>query len=68
MVLTGFYRSLSGPEGSLCQYFPEDFEICEDGKDNEWEHVVKLPFLDTKHLCEVARSVNDELKYNNLYK
>ncbi|EAN34080.2 XRN 5'-3' exonuclease N-terminus family protein [Theileria parva strain Muguga] len=67
-LLPPIYRSLSGPEGSLCQYFPEDFEICEDGKDNEWEHVVKLPFLDTKHLCEVARSVNDELKYNNLYK
>ncbi|XP_953939.1 5'-3' exoribonuclease (XRN2, DHM1) [Theileria annulata] len=67
-LLPPVYRSLSGPDGSLCQYFPEDFEICQDGKDNEWEHVVKLPFLDTKHLCQVARSVNDELKYNNLYK
>ncbi|BAM39333.1 5'-3' exoribonuclease 1 [Theileria orientalis strain Shintoku] len=52
----------------LGEYFPEDFEICEEGKENEWEHVVKLPFLDTRHLSKVARSVNDELKYTNLYK
>ncbi|UKK00630.2 5'-3' exoribonuclease 1 [Theileria orientalis] len=67
-LLPPLYRKLSGPEGKLGEYFPEDFEICEEGKENEWEHVVKLPFLDTKHLSKVARSVNDELKYTNLYK
>ncbi|EKX73937.1 XRN 5'-3' exonuclease family protein [Theileria equi strain WA] len=62
------FRLLSEPKGELCEYFPEDFEICQDGKEHEWEYTVKLPFLNTRKLSKIARSVNDELEYRTLYR
>ncbi|GIX62956.1 5'-3' exonuclease, putative [Babesia caballi] len=62
------HRRLSNEDGELRQYFPTEFEICEDGKINEWEHVVKLPFVNTHKLVRAAQKVNAGLKYSCLYK
>ncbi|KAK1443474.1 5'-3' exoribonuclease [Babesia gibsoni] len=67
-LLPPSYRELSEKDGELRHYFPTDFEINEDGKVNEWEHVVKLPFVNTHKLTKAAQKVNVGLKYSSLYK
>ncbi|ORM39350.1 5'-3' exoribonuclease 4 [Babesia sp. Xinjiang] len=67
-LLPPSYRQLSTSDGELHQYFPTEFEINEDGKTNEWEHVVKLPFVNTHKLVKAAQKVNAGLKFSSLYK
>ncbi|KAK1936326.1 putative 5'-3' exonuclease [Babesia divergens] len=67
-LLPPSYRELSDKDGELRQYFPTEFEINEDGRVNEWEHVVKLPFVNTHKLTQAAQRVNAGLKYSMLYK
>ncbi|GFE54111.1 hypothetical protein BaOVIS_015150 [Babesia ovis] len=67
-LLPPSYRQLSTSSGELRQYFPTEFEINEDGKVNEWEHVVKLPFVNTHKLVKAAQKVNAGLKFSSLYK
>eukprot|EP00371_Babesia_bovis_P002206 XP_001610853.1 5'-3' exonuclease [Babesia bovis T2Bo] len=59
---------LSASTGELRQYFPTEFEINEDGRIHEWEHVVKLPFVNTQKLVKAAQKANPGLKYSSLYK
>ncbi|KAK2196768.1 bifunctional Xrn1 [Babesia duncani] len=69
LVINNACSKLSAsPNGELAEFFPTDYEICEDGKVNEWEHVVKLPFLNTNKLVTHAEQANQHLKYNSLSK
>ncbi|GBE60462.1 hypothetical protein BOVATA_019550 [Babesia ovata] len=67
-LLPPSYRKLAKEDGELRQYFPTEFDINEDGRTNEWEHVVKLPFVNTHKLVKAAQKVNPGLKYSSLYK
>ncbi|SJK86630.1 XRN 5-3 exonuclease N-terminus [Babesia microti strain RI] len=38
----------------LNQYFPSDVEVDKDGYNNEWEYVVKMPFIDPQEVQNVV--------------
>lgn len=51
------YRTLMTDETSqIIDFYPRDFEIDMNGKKNEWEAVVKIPFVDEERLLKVLRS------------
>jgi 5'-3' exoribonuclease 1 len=46
------YRELMVSEGSpLRQYYPADFETDRNGKQNTWESVVLIPFIEEQVRC-----------------
>jgi 5'-3' exoribonuclease 1 len=53
------YRSLMvSPESPIIDYYPEDFALDLNGKRNDWEAVVLIPFIDEKRLLDAVRSVD----------
>jgi 5'-3' exoribonuclease 1 len=58
---------MSSVDSPVLEFYPNDFELDQDGKKNPWEAVVILPFIDEKRLlagealhCPVSKLTRDE--------
>ncbi len=49
------------------EYFPDKIDIDYDGKRNEWEGIVKVPFIDVKKIIEKVKEYNIKEDKNNTY-
>ncbi|XP_012502897.1 PREDICTED: 5'-3' exoribonuclease 1 isoform X2 [Propithecus coquereli] len=57
------YQHLMTSEDSpIIEYYPPDFKTDLNGKQQEWEAVVLIPFIDEKRLLEAMESCNHSLK------
>ncbi|XP_076986423.1 5'-3' exoribonuclease 1 isoform X2 [Tamandua tetradactyla] len=57
------YQHLMTSEDSpIIEYYPLDFKTDLNGKQQEWEAVVLIPFIDEKQLLEAMESCNHSLK------
>ncbi|KHJ46111.1 intein splicing region [Trichuris suis] len=56
LVPEAFQDLMVDPSSPLISFYPEDFEIDLNGKRNDWESVVKLPFIDLELLNSVVAS------------
>ncbi len=53
------YRSLMvSQESPIIDYYPEDFALDLNGKRNDWEAVVLIPFIDEERLLNAVQSVD----------
>lgn len=43
---------LINPESPIIDFYPEDFEVDLNGKSNDWEAIVLIPFIDEKRLID----------------
>lgn len=51
-LLPSAYRDLmTNPSSELIEFYPEDFKTDLNGKINEWEAVVLIPFIDEVNKC-----------------
>lgn len=56
------YRPFMTEETSpIIQYYPREFALDMNGKKNDWEAVVKIPFVDEKKLLSTLATVEDKL-------
>ncbi|XP_069831515.1 5'-3' exoribonuclease 1 isoform X2 [Dendropsophus ebraccatus] len=56
------YQSLMTSEDSpIIDYYPQDFKTDLNGKQQEWEAVVLIPFIDETRLLEAMESCNKQL-------
>ena len=54
-----FRHFMEDPRSPLAEFFPEDIPVDFEGKRNDWEGVVLLPFLDADRLKAAVASVED---------
>ena len=52
-----FRHFMEDPQSPLAEFFPEDIKVDFEGKRNDWEGVVLLPFLDADRLKAAVASV-----------
>uniref|UniRef100_A0A3P9IN13 5'-3' exoribonuclease 1 n=1 Tax=Oryzias latipes TaxID=8090 RepID=A0A3P9IN13_ORYLA len=61
-LLPECYRHLMTSENSpIIEYYPVDFKTDLNGKQQEWEAVVLIPFIDEKHLLAAMEPYNHKL-------
>lgn len=47
-----FQTLVTDKESPIINYYPVDFRIDQNGKRNEWESVILIPFINEKHLLD----------------
>ncbi|KAM5165613.1 LOW QUALITY PROTEIN: 5'-3' exoribonuclease 1 [Mantella aurantiaca] len=61
-LLPQAYQSLMiGEESPIIDYYPQDFKTDLNGKQQEWEAVVLIPFIDETRLLEAMEACNKRL-------
>lgn len=56
------YRELmTEPSSPIIDFYPREFKLDMNGKKNDWEAVVKIPFVDEKRLLSTLATVEDRL-------
>ena len=48
-------------QSPIIDYYPTDFVLDKNGKLNDWEAVVRIPFIDEKKLINTMESINSQL-------
>ncbi|KAH7032973.1 exoribonuclease [Microdochium trichocladiopsis] len=61
IVPTVYHDLMTNPKSPIVDFYPRDFELDMNGKKQDWEAVVKIPFIDEKRLLEAMAAVNDKL-------
>lgn len=56
-----YKKLMTSPESEIIEYYPSDFETDLNGKKQEWEAVVLIPFIDEKKLLKAMKIVEKEL-------
>ena len=46
---------MSDPNSSILDFYPQDFEQDLNGKKQDWEAVVKIPFIDEERLLRAMK-------------
>lgn len=59
-----YHKLMTDPSSKIIDYYPVDFETDLNGKKQEWEALVLIPFIDEKRLIDAMHDCNDKLTEN----
>ena len=46
---------MTNPNSPIIDFYPNDFQLDMNGKKQEWEAIVKIPFIDQKRLVAALK-------------
>ncbi|KAI5461343.1 exonuclease [Mariannaea sp. PMI_226] len=61
IVPTAYHELMTDPSSPIIDFYPRDFELDMNGKKQDWEAVVKIPFIDEKRLLPAMQTKDDLL-------
>lgn len=61
IVPTVYHELMTSPDSPIIDFYPRDFNLDMNGKKQEWEAVVKIPFIDEKRLLGAMKPKNELL-------
>ncbi|KAK7749459.1 exonuclease II Exo2 [Cytospora paraplurivora] len=56
-----YWDLMTNPKSPIIDFYPRDFELDMNGKKQDWEAVIKIPFIDEKRLLDAMAPKNEEL-------
>uniref|UniRef100_A0A452QNW4 5'-3' exoribonuclease 1 n=1 Tax=Ursus americanus TaxID=9643 RepID=A0A452QNW4_URSAM len=62
LLPTCYQHLMTSEDSPIIEYYPPDFKTDLNGKQQEWEAVVLIPFIDEKRLLEAMETCNYSLK------
>nr|KAF6476912.1 5'-3' exoribonuclease 1 [Rousettus aegyptiacus] len=62
LLPTCYQHLMTREDSPIIEYYPPDFKTDLNGKQQEWEAVVLIPFIDEKRLLEAMETCNHSLK------
>ncbi|KAG8511433.1 5'-3' exoribonuclease 1, partial [Galemys pyrenaicus] len=62
LLPTCYQHLMTSEDSPIIEYYPPDFKTDLNGKQQEWEAVVLIPFIDEKRLLEAMEACNHSLK------
>jgi len=48
---------MTEPSSPIIDFYPGDFQLDLNGKKQDWEAIVKIPFIDEKRLLDAMKSI-----------
>lgn len=61
IVPTVYWDLMTNPNSPIVDFYPRDFELDMNGKKQDWEAVIKIPFIDEKRLLDAMATKNELL-------
>jgi 5'-3' exoribonuclease 1 len=56
IVPQAFWDLMSNPDSPIIDFYPRDFDLDMNGKKQDWEAVVKIPFIDEDRLLKAMKT------------
>jgi 5'-3' exoribonuclease 1 len=54
---------MTQPSSPIVDFYPYDFQLDLNGKKQDWEAVVLIPFIDEKRLLEALKSILNRVRH-----
>jgi 5'-3' exoribonuclease 1 len=61
IVPQAYWDLMTNPNSPIYDFYPPDFELDMNGKKQDWEAVVKIPFIDEKRLLDAMATKDGQL-------
>ena len=71
IVPTAYWDLMTNPNSPIIDFYPRDFELDMNGKKQDWEAIVKIPFIEEKRLLDAMATkesaLSDDEKQRNSF-
>lgn len=61
LLPSAYHKLMLDPDSTIIEYYPQSFETDLNGKKQEWEALVLIPFIDEQLLINAMDNCNDKL-------
>jgi 5'-3' exoribonuclease 1 len=68
IVPTTYWPLMTDPSSPIIDFYPRDFELDMNGKKQDWEAIVKIPFIEEKRLLDAMATKDSGLSEDEVHR